>query len=92
MANIVVTSTINTIKVEFNDYSSALDNQEAGTYQKKDIRFYRFSDKVRAIVFNEKEWNLAYTQTNGCFIIDTINGVAPTSNSDLYTKLITLIE
>ncbi len=66
-------------------------SQEAGCYQKSDIEFYRFSDKVRAIVKGEKEWELAYTATTGCFIIDTINGVAPISNSDLYTKLTTLI-
>ena len=91
MANIVITSTTNSIKVDFGVYSTSLDNQEAGCYQKKDMRFYRFSDSVRAIELGEKEWDLCWTATSGCFIIDSIDGVAPTSNSDLYTKLIALI-
>lgn len=91
MANIVITTTTNTIKVDFGAYSTVLDGQEAGTYQKRDIHFYKFSDRVRAILIGEKEWDVAYTATTGCFIIDSIDGVAPTSNSDLYTKLIALI-
>ena len=91
MANIVITSTTNTIKVEFNTYSSVLDGQEAGCYQKRDIDFYRFSDRVRCIVKGEKEWSVSYNSVSGCFIIDSIDGSAPSSNSDLYTKLIALI-
>jgi len=91
MANIIVTSTTNTIDVDFGDYSSLLDNLLEGCYQKREIKFYRFSDRVVAISHQEKNWNLCYTATTGCFIIDSIDGVAPTSNSDLYDKLIALI-
>lgn len=90
MANIVITSTTNSIKVEFNDYSTVL-GVDGGTYQKRDIVIYRLTDRVQCEVKGEKTWFVAYTSTTGCFIIDSIDGVAPTSNSDLYTKLIALI-
>ena len=35
--------------------------------------------------------NLAYQATDKCLIVDTVNVTAPTSNSDLYDKLTTLI-
>lgn len=91
MANIVITSTTNSIKVDFGAYSSVLDGQTAGCYQKRDIRFYKLSDRVMADVMGEKEWPVVYTSTSGCFIIDSIDGSAPTSNADLYTKLIAMI-
>lgn len=90
MANIVITSTTNTIKVDFGTYSSVLDGQEAGCYQKADIDIYRFSDRVRCVVKGEKEWSVVYAALTGCFIIDSIDGASPSSNSDLYTKLIAL--
>lgn len=91
MANVVITSTTNSIKVEFNDYSSSLDGQEGGVYQKSLVTFYRYSTKVIALVSGEKEWPVAYTATANCFIIDSIDGAAPSSNLDLYNKLAALI-
>ena len=92
MANIVVTSTTNSIKVVFNDYSTTF-NMSKAVWQKKDVRFeLRPSDAfVAGLVKNEAKFALAYTSTTNCFIIDSIDGVSPSSNSDLYDKLIALI-
>ena len=87
MPNIIITTTTNSIKVELNDYSSVLNLQQAGCYRKGKIKFYRFSDRVIASVVGEKDWALCYTATTGCFIVDSIDAVAPTSNLDLYNKL-----
>lgn len=35
--------------------------------------------------------SFSYIPTTNCFIVDSIDGVAPTSNSDLYDKLIALL-
>ena len=91
MANITVVSTTNSVKVEFNDYSTSLNGQQGGTYRKGELKFYRFSDRVVASILGEREWALCYTATTGCFIIDTIDTVAPISNLDLYNKLIALM-
>ena len=91
MANIVITSTANSIKVEFNAYSSVLDGQEGGTYQKEHIKFYRFGTSVRAIVNGEHDWEICYVATTGCFIVDSVDGVAPSSNLNLYNLLQTMV-
>lgn len=86
MANIVVTSTTNSIKVEFNEVVNP-EGIEAGVWRKSDIRLKRYSNFVKVIANGDFDvsFDTAYLQ------IDTIDGVAPTSNADLYTKLSALI-
>ena len=90
MANITITTTTNSINVVFNDYSSFIGFEES-CYPLDSIRFYKMSDHVEAYIHNERQWKVSYATLSGSFTIDTISGVAPTSNADLYTKLIALI-
>jgi hypothetical protein len=90
MANIVITSTRHHFNVTFNDYASVLD-QVKGLYPKTKVTFYLLSDRVIAIVEGEKEWPVVYTATSGCFIIDSVNGATPSSNSNLYDLLCSAI-
>lgn len=94
MANVVITSTTNSIKVDFGVYVGG-EIPKKRTYNKNKSVFYisleESDSMVTVISEGSPQWNLAYTSTTGCFIIDSINGVAPTSNSDLYDKLIALI-
>jgi hypothetical protein len=94
MANVVVTSTGNSIKVDFGVYVGG-DVPKKRTYNKGKSIFYMSLEASDAMVTviseGSPQWNLAYTATTACFVVDSVNGVAPTSNSDLYDKLIALI-
>jgi hypothetical protein len=89
MANIVITSSTNLFKVEFNDMASAAQ-RDKGCWQKSDVRFdlAESASSVIVTVKGEPQWVVQYS---GGMQIDSVNGVAPTSNSDLYDKLITLL-
>jgi hypothetical protein len=91
MANIVVTSTTNSIKVEFNDYSTIL-NMAKGTWGKGYIQSVLLrTDGVLVDLLGQPDWLVSFDGSVGTFQIDTIDGVAPTSNSDLYDKLIVFL-
>lgn len=94
MANTVVTSTTNAIKVAFNDdpnkglYSKA-------TYAKSDVEYiYLNGDHVEVIAADSHRWILSHDVNNTikALTIDTVDGVAPLSLSDLYDKISALIE
>lgn len=89
MANVTVTKTTNGIKVEFNDLSEAAGRKK-GYWRKDKIRFdLGVNDScVTVTVQDEPQW--CVTWDTG-FIIDSVDGVAPTSNSDLYDKLIAIL-
>lgn len=90
MANIVVTSTANSIKVEFNIYSTIVDMIK-GTWSKASIQNVLLrTDGVLVDVLTQPDWLVSFDGSVGTFQIDSIDGVAPTSNSDLYDKLIAL--
>ena len=90
MANIVVTSTANSIKVEFNIYSTIVDMIK-GTWGKTYIQSVLLrTDGILIDVLGQHDWLVSFDGSVGTFQIDSIDGVAPTSNSDLYDKLIAL--
>lgn len=92
MANLVITSTTNSVKVDFGVYGVG-NIPLKGTWRKdKIINFsLQLSNAfVIASTIGEPEWQLSYDGTNG-MQVDSVDGVAPTSNSDLYDKLIVLI-
>jgi len=92
MANIVVTSTTNTIAVDFGVYAGVQGLPTKKTYKKSEVlSVSQASDQVNVYSIGDPQWNLAYTATTNCFIVDTVAGVAPTSNADLYDKIIALI-
>lgn len=91
MANIVVTSTTDSILVVFNIYATPL-NIIKGCWNKGYINsFLLRNDGVIVDIENQADWLVSFDGSGGTFQIDSINGVAPTSNSDLYDKLNALI-
>lgn len=89
MTNLVITSTANSIKVDFND--SPIGDIQKGVWNKEGIfHFVLLSDRVQVLT-THGDFEVAYTATNGCLIVDSVNGVAPTSLADLYAKLSALI-
>lgn len=92
MANIVITSTTDRVDVVFNDYSASLGMISGSWGKDKIIAVLNKTDRVAMIIQDEKEWLVSFDGTAGTFQVDTIDTVAPTSNSDLYDKLKVLIQ
>lgn len=92
MANIVITSTSNTIKVDFGDYYPGAIEHQKGVWKKDKIVNMVLDGSVEITILQEKTWLVSHDGNNGTFQIDSIDGIAPTSLDDLYNKLIALIE
>lgn len=87
MANIVVTSSTNYIKAVFNDMSASV-GVDTGYWAKSHIEkvVLREDGAVEVVEGSSRVWVLDTAGTLGA-IVDTVDGVAPSSNSDLMDKL-----
>ena len=91
MANIIITSTTNSIKVDFGIHSTQL-NTSKGTWRKSHVlNILLRNDGVMIDIESQPDWLVSFDGAVGTFQIDSVDGVTPTSNSDLYDKLIALI-
>jgi len=91
MANIVVVSTTNTIQVDFGAYSTELEEIK-GTWHKQDIVLLLRATLVEIDIPHEKNWLLSHNGSAGTFQVDLVDGLAPTSLDDLYTKIQAIIQ
>jgi hypothetical protein len=93
MANIVIVSTTNSIKFEFNDYASALNSKKMALSKLSVIKINLEPNDVCVTlnIFDDISLIMSFDGAVGTKKVDTVNTVAPTSNSDLYDKLIALI-
>jgi hypothetical protein len=100
MAYIVMTSTTNTIKCDNGVYSGVSGAlgvmQKKATFRKDEV--FRFSlspdESYVQVLFKSRtnaQFLFSFNGATGTLQVDTIDGVAPVSNSDLYDKLIALI-
>ena len=92
MANIAVTSSTSNFIIDFGDYVSVTGIKKA-TWQKQRISFRLMASDsfVQVLVVGEPNWAVSFNGSANTLQIDSVNSVAPTSNSDLYDKLIALI-
>lgn len=95
MANIVITTSGNLVHVDFGVYSisESVDGKKASylisdisiVWMEKDESHVRVKMKD-SITTND--WKLSYDdQHPDYFLVDSVNGVAPTSNQDLFDKI-----
>ena len=90
MANLVITESTNSINVNFGIYTSIFIPLE-GTWKKDMVVCIKLTDtQVTVTTEGEPEWQLTFDGALG-FQVDSINASSPSSNSDLYNKLIALI-
>jgi len=94
MANLVVTTAGNAIRVDFNDYSAALGGKISASYDKNDLKIIaEYSDHIALVMSDgaySERWALTCNASysgDQFFIVDTVNTVAPTSETDLRKKL-----
>ena len=92
MANIVITSTTNTIKVDFGIYSP-IAHLDKGCWRKENITFQlaESASFVKVLVENQPNWAVSWNTNPNALQIDSVGGAAPTSNGDLYDKLVALL-
>lgn len=97
MANITIVKSGNSIIVDFGDYSLS-DNVDGtkASYKVEDISviWIEKDDSFVTVKMKDaitsKTWPLSYNTVESAFVVDTIDGVIPTSNSDLFDKLTAL--
>ena len=97
MANIVITTSgSNSIVVAFNDYSSVVEATKR-SYDNRDIvEVEYYTDYVEVMMRDAHGlniWMLTYDSSysgDQRFIVDSVAGVAPTSESDLFDKITAL--
>jgi len=92
MANLVITSTTNSIKVDFGVLESATQIAK-GVWRKEEVSFFLkpSSEFIMVKVHNDTPFAVSWDGSSNTLEIDSVDGVAPSSNSDLYDKLIALI-
>lgn len=92
MANIVITSTTNAVKLDFGVTSNVFGFGKR-IIQKASAEL-GISDDNKMVTLDTIRGNycFSYNEVNGAQIVDTVGGVAPTDNPDLFTKLSALIE
>lgn len=87
MANIVIVSDTNTVRVDYGQfYTDGIVKQKVSYVNRNDIKdVHEYSDYVE-IVFSWGCYDLSYDGNNG-WEVDTVDAVAPSDNSDLASKL-----
>lgn len=88
MANIVITSTTNCIKVDFGDYATTF-NKKKWSIHKSDLHLTLMpSDAYVEFQYEDQApIHISHTAGDGLFIVDSVAGNPPSSVSDLYDKL-----
>ncbi len=89
MANIVVTSTTNTIRVDFGIYADAA-NGKSSIYSKRSLQRINIppANNVVQIKVQEAGWySVCITPQDGAMVVDSVDGVVPTNIADLAAKI-----
>lgn len=91
MANIVITSTTDSIKIDFGDCFIDGKIRVKEAYFGKSKLIANNNDAYVELFNGVDSFDVSFDGNNG-WQVDTINAVAPTSNSDLAAKLSVLIK
>ena len=94
MANIVITNKgINGLYVDFGSYASSSLLSPQGFNTQNMSHIFPEGSGVRVVMEgrDSQSWCVSHTAYAGFMIIDTIDGAAPTSQSDLIDKLTSLL-
>lgn len=88
MANVTITTTPNIFIVDFGGFAPLLGYKKT-TFQKSSISFQLVNDEsfVRVENAHGENWSVSFAQSGDALIIDSVDGVAPISNDDLFNIL-----
>lgn len=94
MANLVITSTANSILVSMNDYFvKGITQGKKGVWRKENISLKLRLNCILVSIQNEEDWLVSDVENlnNRILQIDSIDGNSPSSLSNLYDKLAALL-
>ena len=83
--NLTITSTTNSIRVD------VTGGNPFGVWRKDKIVAFIFKGDHIEVKTQDQSFEIAHTETVGSFIVDTVNGAAPSSLTDLFSKLAALV-
>jgi len=88
MANLIITTSTNAFLVDLGVFAPLVGYKKA-TFQKRSISFQLMNDESFVRVENSQgeSWSVSMQASGQSLIIDTIDGIIPTSNSDLFDIL-----
>ena len=88
MANLIVTTSTSNFLVDFGVYSG-LVGYKKGSFQKANVAFQLMQDEsfVRVENTQGESWAVSFNSIDEALVVDLVDGIAPTSNSDLFDKL-----
>lgn len=86
MSNIVITTTEKAIKIIFNSASSDVDLEQASWNKTllQRVEQLKAGGPVYFHINDFKELPLVFEPKVGCYIVDSVDGVAPSSNDNLF--------
>lgn len=85
-----ITATTNCFKVDFKDIVPPT-KQKKGIWNKSKITFGLYETSIKVIVDGQPSWDVSDDGNNGTVPIAKVDGVAPVSLADLYSKLETCL-
>jgi len=93
MANLVLTYTTNSIRIDFNDYYDGVNvPNKSECYQIAHAIININDDGVFVRMDNLSEQKLGVNQLADNLVVDSVNGVIPTDENNLYELLCDIIE
>ena len=89
MANLVITKTAYTAKVEFNDFSEATGFKEINFRRNEisEIQEAHGADHITVVMLDGNDFDVSYASHKYALVIDSVDGTAPTDNDHLTTLL-----
>lgn len=93
MTNLVITSTASSILFDLGAYSAspALNGLQKSMWNKRYFSLRLYPTFIQIIILNNPSWAISNTTEPNAYTVDTVDGVAPSSLSDLYDKLVTVL-
>ncbi len=91
MANITITTTANCFIVDTGVYYPTVTKSAKSSFNKLTVTFHLDATFVKVYVGALNSWALTFDGSAGSLQVDTVNGVAPISNADLFDKLVASI-
>ena len=84
MANLVVTSTTKSVKVDFNDLSESVGISVAD-FSKEHISEVKLSEGgyVEIVLSNNDTWNISHNGQENTLSVDSVDGVSVVSNEQM---------
>ena len=89
MAKITITSTANSVRVDFGEYAPALERIK-GVWRKESINFKLASNFITADIQGERSWQISSdgnSTDTPTLKIDNVDGAVPTDLADLFNHL-----